>query len=62
MLADTRYCTKQQGVILTPYGTVTPGAIIGAIAASLQYQNVAVSQLTGILEEPFPSTKLTEIL
>ncbi|CAL7941711.1 unnamed protein product [Xylocopa violacea] len=43
-------CPKQQGVILTPYGTIAPGAIIGAIAASLQHQNVTVNQLVGSLE------------
>nr|XP_012151290.1 PREDICTED: uncharacterized protein LOC100883936 isoform X2 [Megachile rotundata] len=43
-------CPIQQGVILTSYGTIAPGAIIGAIAASLQRQNVAVKQLISNLE------------
>ena len=45
-------CPRQQGVILTPYGTITPGAIIGAIAACLQHQNVAANQLIASSETP----------
>lgn len=47
---DMWNCPRQQGVILTPYGTITPGAIIGAIAACLQHQNVAVNQLVASSE------------
>ena len=50
VLADTWSCPRQEGIILTPYGTVAPGAIIGAVAASLQHQNVAVNQLLASLE------------
>lgn len=42
---STWSCPIQQGVILTTYGTIAPGAIIGAVAATLQHQNVAVNQL-----------------
>ncbi|KZC14462.1 hypothetical protein WN55_06922 [Dufourea novaeangliae] len=52
VLTDTRNCPRQQGIILTPYGTVTPGAIIGAVAATLQHQNVPVNQLIASLETP----------
>lgn len=52
MFNDTWNCPRQQGVILTQYGTITPGAIIGAIAASLQHQNVAVNQLITSLDIP----------
>ncbi|KOC62308.1 hypothetical protein WH47_04066, partial [Habropoda laboriosa] len=45
VLTSTWNCPRQQGVILTPYGTVAPGSVIGAIAASLQHQNVAVNHL-----------------
>ncbi|XP_035730991.1 uncharacterized protein LOC118445508 isoform X1 [Vespa mandarinia] len=38
-------CPREYGVILTPYGTIAPGAVIGAIAASLQHQNVILNQL-----------------
>ncbi|XP_076648482.1 uncharacterized protein LOC143356564 isoform X2 [Halictus rubicundus] len=51
-LSDTFNYSRQQGVILTPYGTVAPGAIIGAIAASLQRQNVPLNQLINSLEVP----------
>ncbi|XP_076290974.1 uncharacterized protein LOC143214158 isoform X2 [Lasioglossum baleicum] len=49
---DTFNHPRQQGVILTQYGTVAPGAIIGAIAASLQHQNVPLNQLIASLEVP----------
>ncbi|XP_068988935.1 uncharacterized protein [Bombus flavifrons] len=52
MFNDTWNCPRQQGVVLTQYGTITPGAIIGAIAASLQHQNVAVNQLITSLDIP----------
>ncbi|KAI4497474.1 hypothetical protein M0802_007485 [Mischocyttarus mexicanus] len=38
-------CPREYGVILTPYGTIAPGAIIGAIAASLEHQNITLNQL-----------------
>lgn len=50
MLTDTWNYPRQQGVILTPCGTIAPGIIIGAIAASLQHQNIAVNQLVTNLE------------
>ncbi|XP_031849277.1 uncharacterized protein LOC116434747 isoform X2 [Nomia melanderi] len=49
-LTDTFKYLRQQGVILTPYGTVAPGTIIGAVAASLQQQNVPVNQLVSSSE------------
>ncbi|XP_053999158.1 uncharacterized protein LOC128887365 [Hylaeus anthracinus] len=52
ILTDTYNCPRQQGVILTPYGTVALGSIIGAIAASLQHQNVALNQLIASLGTP----------
>ncbi|XP_076243007.1 uncharacterized protein LOC143184564 [Calliopsis andreniformis] len=58
MFADQWDCPRQQGVILTPYGTITPGAIIGAIAASLQHQNVAVNQLIADLVESSSSANV----
>ncbi|KOX72474.1 hypothetical protein WN51_01574 [Melipona quadrifasciata] len=51
-IRDMWNCPRQQGVILTPYGTITPGAIIGAIAACLQHQDVAVNQLVASSETP----------
>lgn len=54
-------CPRQQGVILTPYGTVAPGSIIGAIAASLQHQNVAMNQLVGPLDTPPPETNFSSM-
>lgn len=53
---DAWKCPIQQGVILTSYGTIAPGAIIGAIAASLQRQNVAVKQLITNLETSVSET------
>lgn len=41
-------CPKEYGVIFTPYGTLAPGAIIGAIAASLQHQTILLTQLFNI--------------
>jgi len=38
-------CPREYGVILTSHGTIAPGAIIGAIAASLQHQIVGLDQL-----------------
>ncbi|KAI4487516.1 hypothetical protein M0804_005665 [Polistes exclamans] len=38
-------CPREYGVILTPYGTIAPGAIIGAIAASLEHQSITLNQL-----------------
>ncbi|XP_046595744.1 uncharacterized protein LOC107225502 isoform X1 [Neodiprion lecontei] len=43
-------CPVESGVIITPYGTISPGAVIASIAASLQPQNVAVKLL--IAEPP----------
>lgn len=45
MSKDMRKCPLEQGVILTPYGTLSPGAIISAIAAAVQPQKVAVKLL-----------------
>lgn len=45
---DLWNCPKEYGVILTPYGTIAPGAIIGAIAASLQHQNIPLVQIYNI--------------
>ncbi|KAK2580344.1 hypothetical protein KPH14_001241 [Odynerus spinipes] len=42
---DVINCPREYGVILTPYGTIAPGAVIGAIAANLQHQNVILNQL-----------------
>ncbi|XP_076168966.1 uncharacterized protein LOC143147535 [Ptiloglossa arizonensis] len=56
---DAWNCPKQQGIILTPYGTIAPGAIIGAVAASLQHQNVAVNQLVASLETPSSEINIT---
>ncbi|XP_076632618.1 uncharacterized protein LOC143347391 [Colletes latitarsis] len=52
MLTDTWNCPSQHGIILTPFGTVAPGSIIGAVAATLQRQNVAINQLVASLEAP----------
>ncbi|XP_032678685.1 uncharacterized protein LOC116847627 [Odontomachus brunneus] len=49
---DLWNCPKEYGVILTPYGTIAPGAIIGAIAASLQRQNIPLVQIYNITERP----------
>lgn len=43
-------------MILTPYGTIAPGIIIGAIAASLQHQNIAVNQLVTNLDTSSDTT------
>lgn len=48
IFAELWDCPKEYGVILTPYGTITPGAIIGAIAASLQHQNIPLNQIFNI--------------
>ncbi|XP_026668550.1 uncharacterized protein LOC108624121 [Ceratina calcarata] len=45
-----RSCPREEGVLLTSYGTVAPGILIGAIAASLQHQNVSIKQLVASLE------------
>ncbi|XP_076375423.1 uncharacterized protein LOC117225430 [Megalopta genalis] len=58
-LTNTLNYPKQQGIILTPYGTVAPGTIIGAIAASLQRQNVPLNQLITSLEAPSLETNST---
>ncbi|XP_034193344.2 uncharacterized protein LOC117610267 isoform X1 [Osmia lignaria lignaria] len=57
----TQSCPIQQGVILTTYGTIAPGAIIGAVAATLQHQNVAVNQLITTLETSPSETNSTTI-
>lgn len=38
-------CPVENGVIRTPYGTVSPGTVIAGIAAGLEYQNIQLSQL-----------------
>ncbi|KAL6440867.1 hypothetical protein ACFW04_003353 [Cataglyphis niger] len=50
-LLDDLECPKEYGIILTPYGTITPGAIIAAIAASLQHQNVELNQTINMISE-----------
>ncbi|KAM0732479.1 hypothetical protein ACS0PU_002021 [Formica fusca] len=42
-------CPKEYGIILTPHGTIAPGAIIAAIAASLQHQNVELNQTINMM-------------
>jgi len=49
IFADLWNCSSEYGVILTPYGTIAPGAIIGAIAASLQHQNVELKQIISMI-------------
>jgi hypothetical protein len=49
IFADLWNCSSEHGVILTPYGTIAPGAIIGAIAAFLQHQNVELKQIISII-------------
>lgn len=51
-------CPREYGVILTPYGTIAPGAVIGAIAASLQHQNVILNQLLATPAITFTSISL----
>lgn len=41
----TAICPIEQGVILTRFGTIAPGALIAAVSAALQPQNVAVKLL-----------------
>lgn len=48
MFADLWNCPKEYGVILTPYGTIAPGAIIAAVAASLQHQDVSLNQIRNV--------------
>lgn len=38
-------CPVENGVIRTPYGTVSPGTVIAGIAAGLEYQNIQLTQL-----------------
>ncbi|XP_012252675.2 uncharacterized protein LOC105684120 isoform X1 [Athalia rosae] len=38
-------CPIETGVIITPYGTITPGTVIASIAASLQPQSVPIRLL-----------------
>lgn len=45
LFANPWNCPREYGVILTSYGTIAPGAIIGAIAASLQHQNIGLRQI-----------------
>ncbi|EFN82873.1 hypothetical protein EAI_07317 [Harpegnathos saltator] len=52
IFADLWNCPKEYGVILTPYGTIAPGAIIGAIAASLQHQTISLNEIFNITERP----------
>ncbi|XP_034943326.1 uncharacterized protein [Chelonus insularis] len=44
-IRQKKICPTEQGVILTPFKTVTLGSIIAAMAAALQHQNVAVKLL-----------------
>ncbi|XP_012215810.1 uncharacterized protein [Linepithema humile] len=55
LFADLWNCPREYGVILTPYGTITPGAIIGAIAASLQHQNVRLHEIIDAITSERPS-------
>lgn len=48
---DKKLCPLEQGVILTPFGTVAFGTLIAAIAAAIQPQNVAVKLLLNITNE-----------
>lgn len=38
-------CPEEYGIVLTPHGTIAPGAIVAAIAASLQHQDVELNQI-----------------
>ncbi|KAL5289533.1 hypothetical protein ACFFRR_009561 [Megaselia abdita] len=38
-------CPVENGVIRTPYGTVSPGTVIAGIAAGLEYQSIQLTQL-----------------
>ncbi|XP_047356971.1 uncharacterized protein LOC124951919 isoform X2 [Vespa velutina] len=53
-------CPREYGVILTPYGTIAPGAVIGAIAASLQHQNVILNQLLASPSVTFTNVNYNE--
>lgn len=44
-------CPREQGVILTSYGTVSLGVVIETIAAALQRQTVAVNELIAVLKD-----------
>lgn len=48
VFADLWNCPKEYGVILTSHGTVAPGAIIAAIAASLQHQDVGLNLILNV--------------
>ncbi|XP_014480693.1 PREDICTED: uncharacterized protein LOC106747566 [Dinoponera quadriceps] len=52
LFLDLWNCPKEYGVILTPYGTIAPGVIIAAIAASLQHQSIALTDIYNITERP----------
>ncbi|XP_011349315.1 uncharacterized protein LOC105286222 isoform X2 [Ooceraea biroi] len=56
IFADLWNCPREYGVILTPYGTIAPGAIIGAIAAALQHQNVGLKEIISMMTSERPST------
>lgn len=38
-------CPEEYGIVFTPHGTIAPGAIIAAIAASLHHQDVELNQI-----------------
>ncbi|XP_071580984.1 uncharacterized protein [Temnothorax nylanderi] len=63
LFANLWNCPREYGVILTSYGTIAPGAIIGAIAASLQHQNVGLNQIvnTETFERPVTIASVTHI-
>ncbi|KAK0096904.1 hypothetical protein PV326_003925 [Microctonus aethiopoides] len=48
---NKKLCPLEQGVILTPFGTLAFGTLIAAIAAAIQPQNVAVKLLLNITNE-----------
>ncbi|XP_020295729.1 uncharacterized protein LOC109860805 isoform X2 [Pseudomyrmex gracilis] len=53
--ADLWNCPQEYGVILTPYGTIAPGAILAAITASLEYQNVTLSLINNWMKSESPN-------
>ncbi|XP_011864276.1 PREDICTED: uncharacterized protein LOC105560094 isoform X2 [Vollenhovia emeryi] len=51
LYANLWNCPREYGVILTSYGTIAPGAIIGAIAASLEHQNVGLDEIINAIKK-----------
>ncbi|EFN72998.1 hypothetical protein EAG_11290 [Camponotus floridanus] len=55
-------CPEEYGIVLTSHGTIAPGAIIAAIAASLQHQDVELNQIINTITPERSTTDSTNNL